>query len=220
MFKKKSELKNKFIIILSALLFFALFVSITMSLRVVSLENFVEEQKEKNEAVNRRIEALGNDVYYLYRSVDGLNESLNDEKDRVEVLGIRIAELEEKVKKRGIVAPSFEELKKFVDEDYTETLEYEAENNTFICTDFANTFVKNFRERGYYSCLAVIYLLDDYEDKEGAHSIVAVKTSDVGLVYVEPQNDKIIFSLKVGEDYCSKMNWNCRWIITNIKSCF
>ncbi len=107
--------------------------------------------------------------------------------------------------------PTFEELVKFIKEDNTDKLEY---SKDFTCINFANTFVKRFREKGYYSCVV------DIEFENTAHAIVVVNTSDRGIVYIEPQNDKIIFDLKVGDNYCEKVGWYCNWVIKRIVDCF
>jgi hypothetical protein len=62
--------------------------------------------------------------------------------------------------------------------------------------------------------LAVLYF------NTTSHALVAVKLSDGRVIYVEPQSNKIINSLKIGEDYCDLVDWDCDWVIKNIKSCF
>jgi len=121
------------------------------------------------------------------------------------------SKLEELKKQKGLVNPSYSELVSFVAEDLTDTLVY---TDYFTCVDFSNTFVKNFRNKGYYSCVAYV------EFEKGAHDFVAVNTTDMGILYVEPQNDAIIYSLSVGDDYCAKVGWNCNYVIKKLSSCF
>jgi len=113
-----------------------------------------------------------------------------------------------------IYNPTLKELKIFAKEDDTDKREYK--NDTFVCTEFTNTFVKNFAEKGYFSCITIL----TFENKNIGHAIVAINTSDYGLVYVEPQSYKIIYSLEVGDNYCKKVNWNCNFIIKKISNCF
>ena len=113
---------------------------------------------------------------------------------------------------KGLVNPTFYELASFIHRDRTDRREYIEDK--FTCVDFANTFIKNFAREGFYSCLAYA----EFEDT--AHAIVVVNTTDIGLVYVEPQEDDVIFNLKEGDDYCEKVNWDCSWEIKRIVSCF
>lgn len=110
-----------------------------------------------------------------------------------------------------ITYPTLKELIDFIEEDYTDSLRY---LDNFICTDFSNTFIKNFREKGFYSCLLII----DFEENK-SHALVQVKTKDRGIVYVEPQDDKIFFNLKEGDNYCDKVDWSCDWVIEKIHHC-
>jgi hypothetical protein len=110
------------------------------------------------------------------------------------------------------VNPPYSELVQFIVEDRTDAMAYI--NNSFVCTDFANMFVANFRKKGYYSCFTELVF------EEGAHAIVAVNTTDRGLVYVEGQTDQIIYNINVGDNYCSLVNWDCEWKINKISDCF
>jgi len=44
--------------------------------------------------------------------------------------------------------------------------------------------------------------------------------NNLGKIYVEPQDDKIIFDLKPGDNYCEKVGWDCNLIIKRIIDCF
>jgi len=148
-----------------------------------------------------RIMELENEVSQQEKNISKLASSIEELKSSVEVLR----------RQKGLVNPSYYELVKFVAEDLTDSLLY---TEYFTCVDFSNTFVKNFRERGYYSCVAYV------EFEEGAHDLVAVNTTDLGLLYVEPQSDVIILSLKVGDNYCAKVGWDCDYYIKKLSSCF
>jgi len=160
----------------------------------VVLNNEIENNRNK-------IGELENKVSQQENSISKLASSIEELKSSVEVLR----------RQKGLVNPSYYELVKFVAEDLTDSLLY---TETFTCVDFSNTFIKNFREKGYYSCVAYV------EFEEGAHDLVAVNTTDLGLVYVEPQSDAIILSLKVGDNYCAKVGWNCDYYIKKLSSCF
>lgn len=160
-------------------------------------EDKLNEESAKREALESKEEALENKI-----------QSLEDS----------ISILKEKAKQKGLVNPPYSELVQFIVEDRTDSESYIEENNRFVCTDFTNMFIRNFAKKGYFSCLTVISFSS--EGKDMAHALVAVNTTDRGLVYVEPQHDGIIMNLKIGENYCSKFDWNCYWEIKNIKSCF
>jgi hypothetical protein len=180
------------------------------------LMNEIETLKFNLNLTNHEIlktKELLNNITYIYQ------EELNKEYAKREALEKRIESLEEnvniledKVKQKGLVNPSYSELIHFIAEDTTNTKTYV--KGKFVCTDFSNTFIANFRNKGYYSCLAEL----DFEDK--AHAIVAVNTTDRGLVYVEPQTDQIIYKIDLGDNYCSLVGWDCYWKIEKISSCF
>jgi len=108
--------------------------------------------------------------------------------------------------------PTFQEVKEVLREDKIDEVPYDEED--FSCAEYSFGLIQTFFGRKIHTC--TVYVI--FED--GAHSIVAINTSDKGLIYVEPQTDDIIFDLNVGDDYCKKMNWICNWKITKIKSCF
>jgi hypothetical protein len=162
-------------------------------------------------ALNRTVNAfvdLSRIVANNSKDIKNLESRIGSLSSEVSYLSSRLEELKGQ---KGLVNPSYAELVRFVAEDLTDTLVY---TDYFTCVDFANTFVKNFRNRGYYSCVAYV------EFEKSAHDLVAVNTTDKGILYVEPQNDAIIYSLKVGDNYCAKVGWNCNYIIKKLSSCF
>jgi len=204
---------NLFVIILFFLstFLFILFFLIYLNSKLLYLENFLNG---KYSEVNRYLSFLNDSVGYLnYKTIKNEN-SISQLKDKVDNLEYEIRKLNMRVSQKGLVNPSLEELRRFIIEDDTNTFKWR--NYTFTCTEFTNTFVKRFRERGYYSCPSYI----EFSNENGAHMIVAVNTTDYGLVYVEPQSDVIIYNLNVGDNYCEKVDWNCKWIIGKISNCF
>jgi hypothetical protein len=134
--------------------------------------------------------------------------------NKLKDLELEVENLNSKLKAKSLTNPTLAELKKFLIEDNTDKLEYI--NNSFVCLDFANTFVKNFMREGYYSCEATLI----FDGGEMSHAIVAVNTTDRGLIYVEPQTDQIIYNINIGDNYCSLVNWDCYWKIERISDCF
>jgi len=111
------------------------------------------------------------------------------------------------------MSPTFSKVKILVRENQIDKAEY---NEDFNCVEFSFGLIKAFAEEKMYSCIAWIIFTNGTE----SHSLVAVNTSDEGLIYIEPQEDKIMKELSAGENYCKKVGWDCDWKIEKIKSCF
>jgi len=166
------------------------------------------------------IKGIFNELEQLYNRINNFNDELTSTNSSLDNLQSRVSNLEtqlynlnERIKQRGLVNPTYSQLVDFINRDDTEKREYD--NETFNCADFTNLFIQNFAKEGFFSCFTELVYTNDE-----AHAIVAVNTTDRGLVYVEPQDDKIVFDLKVGDDYCEKVNWRCHDVIKHIKSCF
>lgn len=93
--------------------------------------------------------------------------------------------------------PSMLDVYEFIADDKTDENNYTDE---YECRHFAAELNKNAFVKGYL-CYYV-----SLEFQEGAHSIVAFKTIDMGLIYVEPQNDDII-EPQIGNSYWNRTNW-------------
>jgi len=156
---------------------------------------------------------LYNVTKYLRDDLFETENDLANLKVKVSNIEYQLSDLSERVRQRGLVNPTYSQLVDFINRDDTEKREYD--NETFNCADYTNNFIQNFAKEGFYSCFTELVFTND-----DAHAIVAVNTTDYGLVYVEPQYDKIIFDLKVGDNYCQKINFNCNDVIKHIKSCF
>lgn len=87
------------------------------------------------------------------------------------------------------------------------------DHDSYNCVDFSTYLIQELFEYKLYSCYTNVYF------EEGAHALVAVNTTD-GLIHIEPQSKKILYSLEVGDDYCEKVGWDCEWEIRTIKTCF
>jgi len=127
----------------------------------------------------------------------------------------RLNSLESRISRERIVHPTYSDVLSFIEEDDTDKQKYVSENYTFICTDFTNRFINNFLKKGFFSCEAIIYLPEN-----SSHSIVAINTTDRGIIFVDPQADKVITSLNIGDNYCSHIGQDCTWTILAIKHCF
>lgn len=107
--------------------------------------------------------------------------------------------------------PSINEIRQVLKENKIDKVVY---SDDFNCVEFSFGLVKALRDEGIYSCVTWVIF------EEGSHALVAVNTSYYGVIYIEPQTDKIVYSLKESDDYCDAVGWNCDWKIQKIKSCF
>ena len=150
----------------------------------------------------------------LRTKISGLRKELRAEHERNNELK---NQLESVKKSKGLLKPTYKQLKSFVLRDDTDLLEWEED---FDCTEFSNRFIDNFAKEGFFACTTELDLIIDGE--EAGHIIVAVYTKDKGLYYVEPQSDSVFPAdkLQVGKNYCSIVDWDCNWEITKISSCF
>jgi hypothetical protein len=89
--------------------------------------------------------------------------------------------------------------------------------DTFNCVEYSFGLFNAFLEEKIHSC--VTWIIFDV-DAEASHAIVAVNTSDKGVIYIEPQTDKIIYEMNLGDNYCDLVNWDCDWELTKIQSCY
>jgi len=205
-------------LIISIFLFVLLSSTVYFIYENFRINKVIDDLEKRTEELLLSLEAEKSEVKNLYEYVNTLNSIIDSQKSKIENMENDISYLKSEINKRISLNPTYEELVNFVKEDNTNELKYISEGYRFVCTDFANTFIKHFRERGYYSCEVDLYLVESGE--EIGHTIVAVNTSDRGVVYIEPQNDKIIFSLNVGDNYCEKVGWNCYARIIKISDCF
>jgi hypothetical protein len=90
--------------------------------------------------------------------------------------------------------PTYQEVLDFVEADQTDKILYDLKS--FNCFDFSAAVKKNAFDLGYRAFFVYI------EFKVTSHSVVAFNTTDEGIVFVEPQHDKVL-SLEVGENYTS-----------------
>jgi len=171
------------------------------------LYNLTEKLLSENTEIRKNLSEIQVKYNYLKDSYIRLSEENS-----------KLREENENLKsQRGLVNPSYWELWNFLARDDTNELEW---SEDFDCTEFSNRLIRNLARKGFFACTVEIDLRNEEEDF--GHILVAVNTTDVGLVYVEPQDDTIIPSekMKIGANYCSLVDWACYYEITKISSCF
>lgn len=104
--------------------------------------------------------------------------------------------------------PTYREAIAFMSSDRTDLNKYIVD--VYTCRYFTRDFIENAMDQGY-QCH---YVSIRYED--GAHAIVAFNTVDRGIIYIEPQNDKIL-TPKVGEPFYPRDQYSVTWDDTIIE---
>jgi len=170
--------------------------------------NQISDLKTQLEETNLKLLNLTRENELLKEKINNLNLTLEETKNE-------LAALRDRFSRNFLVNPTYNEVLNFVREDDTDKIPFNETNYSFICTDYTNRFISNFRKKGFYACETILYF-----PNHQSHSIVAINTTDKGLIFVEPQNDQIIFNLRVGDNYCNYINQDCNWTILSIKHCF
>jgi len=190
-------------------LFIALIVSmITSRISYLELSQKISNLSQENELLN-------NQVSNLQSEISKLKSILTNTQSQLDKLQSETSRFQDRISKERIVQPSYSDVLAFMEEDDTDKQTYVSENYTFICTDFTDRFIGNFLKKGFFSCEAILYFANNQ-----SHSIVAINTTDEGLVFIDPQIDKVMTSLRVGDNYCDYINQDCDWKILSIKHCF
>lgn len=121
-------------------------------------------------------------------------------------------------KDKGVINPTYQELKNFVNKDQTNRLKY---NDDYVCSEFSYEFIRNFEMEGFSSGAVYLDLIcPNEDDEEHGHAIVVINTTDRGIIYLEPQDDNLFSSenMQVNDNYCNIVDWDCDWVITKISS--
>lgn len=95
-------------------------------------------------------------------------------------------------RKKGIIMnPTHEEVVTFLKEDKTDELKWTIEHD---CTQFAHKTIRNAKQKGIYGCIVTIDMnVPDDNYMYSGHDIIAFHTANAGIVYFEPQTDKVVY---------------------------
>lgn len=85
------------------------------------------------------------------------------------------------------MSASFNEVQNFLEMDPTDRNNY---TDDYICWNFGCELIQNAINNGIEA-----HLIGLLFDNPPHHAVVAFNTSDMGTIYVEPQNDKIYFNV-------------------------
>jgi hypothetical protein len=97
---------------------------------------------------------------------------------------------------RGLRDPTYLEALDFIESDQTDKNHYK--EGKYTCVNFAVDFEANAFESGY-NCGFVLVL---FANK--SHALNCFNTTDCGLIFVEPQEDKIV-KVTLGQSYWNRM---------------
>lgn len=109
--------------------------------------------------------------------------------------------------------PTKIEIKRILRHDDTDENEW---SKQYDCTEFSGDVIALLYSKGIFSCMVEI---DYYDGKDYGHHFVAVNTTE-GIIYIEPQNDKMFDFISLESNYCDKVNWDCDRTIKKISSCY
>ena len=88
--------------------------------------------------------------------------------------------------------PTYSQAIQFLKEDKTNLNKYDADS--YNCRDFSADVIKNAEVLGIRAAYVSLRL------QQGSHAVVGFETVDKGMVYFEPQTDKVVV-LPVGQSY-------------------
>ena len=107
---------------------------------------------------------------------------------------------------------TWKEVVAFITEDHTNWQPYEP--GDYVCLNFAIDLVNNAHAKGLPAWVVGVF----FKNEEIGHAFVAFKTTDRGLVYIEPQTDIPYITPQVGQHLCDLWTGqNCFGVIEEIE---
>lgn len=95
---------------------------------------------------------------------------------------------------------TWNELNDFLAGDHTNWNEYVPD--VYNCVNFAMDLRASAKQKNIYAWLVSV----TFEPEEPGHAFVAIRTSDKGVVWIEPQSDYAYAEVSVGKPLCLKVN--------------
>jgi hypothetical protein len=169
--------------------FIVLFLAIAIIALIVTL----------NEEVEAAYDSSFQEAYaeiYDVRYKEGYNQGYDKGYDEGYQRGLEIGYREGLATRVDLRNPTYKELLDFLRHDKTDLKPYIKDE--FICSDFAAVVNINAELEGIRAAWVVVFFPPG--ELYHGHAIVAFETTDKGLVFVEPQLDKIA-KLVIGESY-------------------
>jgi peptidoglycan hydrolase CwlO-like protein len=179
---------------------------------ISGLQNNVTSLTNEKASLQTQVSGLQTEVTLLEGDKTALEEQVSSLQTQVTSLTAEVADLEVAVNSgydsgyddgfvQGVdyliqtgyysMDPTYDEAIAFIDSDETDENAYTPD---YVCYDFTADFVDNAAQVGY-RC-GFVYI----EFANSAHAIACFNTTDLGLIFVEPQNDAIV-DVGVGQIY-------------------
>lgn len=167
----------------------------------------------ENANLHNQTDHLSNRIYNLHDNITKLNNDLSSYKS---VLTEQVQRYDNNFKIN--MNPTLKEVKEFIKNDKTDRNKWI--KSVYDCTQFSNEVIRNAKFKGLYSC-SVELNYDTTGDgvSDSGHMIVVFNTSDEGLIYIEPQSDKLV-DMAVGMNYAPYLNYDNKYIVIEYDNCF
>jgi hypothetical protein len=169
--------------------------------------------------LNSKYSALQTDYFELTSSYSMLNISYSTLQNQYSSLQTQIDDLNSQVEiqydsgynagyAQGIT-DAVETGYLLFDPTYSEALDFVADNQvdkkayvygSYTCVNFASDFKNDAFEAGYRCGLVYI------EFPDSAHDIICFETTDMGMIYIEPQTDEIV-NVVIGQPYWDRTKY-------------
>ena len=174
--------------------------NVTIENEIKLLNETIENQSLENIKLNNLIiESKNNNLELL--------KKLNKEKDSKDYY-IKELLYYQTLDSNLAMTPRWKDVKSFLHKDKTNLNTWTERN--YDCTAFSTDVVKNAIENNIFMCIVEVNFI------EGAHIIIAVNTSNKGLLYIEPQSDNIV-NLQLGKKGLSNFP---KQTVISYESCF
>jgi hypothetical protein len=102
---------------------------------------------------------------------------------------------------------TWKELAAFLEKDSTNQNDYSKDSN-YMCVEFSTDLVNHLHAAGYDAWIVAVAWSDA---SLAGHAFVAVPTSDLGVVYIEPQGDIRYIPPAVGKPLCMNSDATACW---------
>ena len=200
---------------------------VILSITNINLDGEIENITERNVILSDDLNNINKINFNLKENISNLtvivddfenknNKLTNDVQSYKNVLNEQIEKYNNNFKIN--MNPTLEEVKSFIRSDKTDRKKWVAD--VYDCTQFGNEVIRNARNNGIYGCTVEIDLDTDRDgDVDAGHINIVFNTSDRGLVYIEPQSDRIV-EMYVGMNYADILGHNVMFKVIGYDNCF
>ena len=175
---------------------------------ITNLENKCNKYENEIDNITNEMVNIGNEINILKDENTNLSNEVDDLKETIKLyenkesfmegIGYGFNEVTPSTNELFLMEeslnlchnPTFDEMIDFLDEDITDTFLWELD--IYMCLDFSWDVMCNAREQKIRCGYVVIHpLVEEFDNEIWSHVIIVFNTTDEGLVFVDPQGDKI-----------------------------